>query len=284
MSLLTVWLHGQVVGELEQLRNARLRLRFTEDALSTYGFGARPLSLSLPLTDKRVQGDALERFCDNLLPEGTARAALEREHAIRPGDGFALLAHIGRECAGAIQFTTGDVTVADGSLSPLTDEQVDEIVRDLPTHPTRDGLEVSASLGGVQDKVLLTRTAEGWAWPSAGAMSTHLIKPEPISTQVVVPQIIRYEHWALRLAADAGLRAAKPTCRRSGPGGTRRGEVRPSRRSPYPPGGLHAGTRARRPGTSTRRAPVNAGWQAWRLSRHPRRSTVSRSSPTCSPR
>ena len=87
MSILTVWLHGQVVGELEQLRTARLRLRFTEGALSTYGFGARPLSLSLPLTDKRVQGDALERFCDNLLPEGTVRAVLEREHSIRPGDG-----------------------------------------------------------------------------------------------------------------------------------------------------------------------------------------------------
>ena len=209
MSLLTVWLHGQVVGELEQLRTSRLRLRFTEGALSTYGFGARPLSLSLPLTDKRVQGDALERFCDNLLPEGTVRAVLEREHSIRPGDAFALLTHIGRECAGAIQFTTGDVTVGDGTLAPLTDEQVDEIVRDLPTHPARDGLEVSASLGGIQDKVLLTRTAEGWAWPSGGAMSTHLIKPEPISTQVAVPQIIRYEHWALRLATDAGLRAAK---------------------------------------------------------------------------
>jgi serine/threonine-protein kinase HipA len=174
----------------------------------TYGFGARPLSLSLPLTDKRVQGDALERFCDNLLPEGTVRAVLEREHAIRPGDGFALLAHIGRECAGAIQFTAPDEAVGDGILTPLTDEHVDQIVRDLPTHPAQDGLEVSASLGGVQDKVLLARTAEGWAWPAAGAMSTHLIKPEPITTQVVVPQIIRYEHWALRLAADAGLRAA----------------------------------------------------------------------------
>ncbi|GEK21934.1 putative kinase Y4mE [Cellulomonas xylanilytica] len=203
-----MWLYGRVVGELEQLRTARLRLRFTEDALSTYGFGARPLSLSLPLTDKRVQGDALERFCDNLLPEGTVRAVLEREHSIRPGDAFALLARIGGECAGAIQFTTGDDSVGNGRLTPLTEDDVDEIVRDLPTHQARDGLEVSASLGGIQDKVLLTQTGEGWAWPSAGAMSTHLIKPEPISTQVVVPQIIRYEHWALRLAADAGLPAA----------------------------------------------------------------------------
>lgn len=209
MSVLTVSLHGQVIGELEQLRNARLRLRFNDDALSTYGFGACPLSLSLPLTDKRIQGDALERFCDNLLPEGTVRAVLEREHSIRPGDGFALLAHVGRECAGAIQFTTDDAALGAGTLTPLTDEQVATIVRDLPTHQAPDGLEVSASLGGIQDKVLLSATDDGWAWPSAGAMSTHLIKPEPVSARVVVPQIVRYEHWALRLAADAGLPAAK---------------------------------------------------------------------------
>ena len=184
MSVLIVWLHGRVIGELEQLRNARLRLRFDEGALSTYGFGARPLSLSLPLTDKRVQGDALERFCDNLLPEGTVRAALEREHSIRPGDAFALLTHIGRECAGAIQFTTDDSSVGDGTRTPVTDEQVGEIVRDLPTHRAPNGMEVSASLGGIQDKVLLTRTDDGWAWPSDGAMSTHLVKPEPIGTQV----------------------------------------------------------------------------------------------------
>ena len=93
MSILTVWLHGQVVGELDQLRNARLRLRFTEGALSHLRLRRAPaLDLSLPLTDKRVQGDALERFCDNLLPEGSVRAVLEREHSIRPGDGFALLA------------------------------------------------------------------------------------------------------------------------------------------------------------------------------------------------
>ncbi len=32
MRVLTMWLYGRVVGELEQLRTARLRLRFTEDA------------------------------------------------------------------------------------------------------------------------------------------------------------------------------------------------------------------------------------------------------------
>ena len=137
------------------------------------------------------------------------RVTLERQHHVRPGDTFALLSVIGAECAGAIQFQRAGQTLTSGVLTPLTSDQVNTLVRDLPTHHLPDGLAVSASLGGVQDKVLLTRTADGWAWPSEGAMSSHIIKPEPSSVQVPVPQIVQYEHWTLQLAAAAGLRAAK---------------------------------------------------------------------------
>jgi len=205
---LRVWLHGQHLADLHQLNNRTLRLRYTEEALGRWGIGSRPLSLSLPLTPKRVQGDALERFCDNLLPEGAVRAVLERENGVRPGDAFGLLTHVGRECAGAIQFTAEDTPLGEGGLVPLSAGDVDTLVRDLPTHHVPDGLAVSASLGGVQDKVLLTRTPDGWAWPSDGAISTHLVKPQPVSPQVPIPEIVRYEHWALHLARAAGLRAA----------------------------------------------------------------------------
>ena len=57
--------------------------------------------------------------------------------------------------------------------------------------------------------MLLTRTAQGWAWPAAGAMSTHIIKPEPSDPQAAIPDIIEYEHWTMRLAAAAGLEAAR---------------------------------------------------------------------------
>jgi serine/threonine-protein kinase HipA len=207
MAVLGVYLRGQHLGRVEQLRNGRLRLRYAAAALDTYGAGARPLSLSLPLTDRRVEGDALERFCDNLLPEGGVRGALEREYRVRPADAFALLTHLGQECAGAIQLTPDEAPPTEGTATPLTDAQVATIVRDLPTRTAPEGMVVTASLGGVQDKVLLTRTAGGWAWPSGGAMSTHLIKPEPTS-QVVVPQLVRYEAWALDLARAAGLPAA----------------------------------------------------------------------------
>ena len=206
--LLHVWLRGEHLAELEQLRNGRLRLRYDAAALDTYGIGARPLSLSLPLTDKRVQGDHLERFLDNLLPEGGVRGSLEREHGIRPGDTFGLLARIGRECAGAIQLTGEEDSPTGGRLVPLDGADVDRIVSNLPTLDPPEGEVVSASLGGIQSKVLLTRTQDGWAWPADGAASTHIIKPEPV-TDVGPADLIRWEDWALRLARAAGLPAAR---------------------------------------------------------------------------
>lgn len=205
---LHVWLRGQSLAELDKLRNGRLRMRYSAEILDTYGVGARPLSLSLPLTDKRVQGDPLERFLDNLLPEGSVRGALEREHRLRPGDTFGLLTHIGRECAGAIQLTVDPEPPGPGRLIELSEDEVNRIVAQLPTLDPPPGQVVSASLGGVQAKVLLTRTATGWAWPADGAVSTHIIKPEPIS-DIAVPDLVRWEEWALRLARTAALPAAR---------------------------------------------------------------------------
>lgn len=206
--MLHIWLRGRHLAELEQLRSGRLRMRYDSEALDAWGIGARPLSLSLPLTDKRVQGDHLERFLDNLLPEGAVRGALERQHRIRPGDTFALLAQIGRDCAGAIQLTTDRDPAPDGHLVPLDAADVDRLVSNLPTLDPPEGEVVSASLGGIQSKVLLTRTADGWAWPAAGAMSTHIIKPEPVA-DVGPADLVRWEDWALRLARAAGLPAAR---------------------------------------------------------------------------
>ncbi len=204
---LTVWLWGGELAELERLRTGRLRLRFSAAAVNTYGINSRALSLSLPITTKRVESPSLERYLDNLLPESGLRGALERQHGVRPGDTFGLLSIIGQECAGAVQFTVPGVHPGAGRLHPLSTKEVDRIVRDLPTIVTPDDLPVSASLGGVQAKVLLTRVGDGWAWPTDGAMSTHLIKPEPASG-ISVNDLIWFEEWTLRLGRNAGLPVA----------------------------------------------------------------------------
>ena len=206
-NVLNVWLHAQHLGEIETLRNGGNRLRFTQEAMSTWGIGTHLLSFSLPLTTRRIESPALDGYLDNLLPEGAVRAQLEQQHRVRPGDAFGLLTHIGGDCAGAVQLAPGDEPPP-GHLVPLSDPEVDRIVAELPTLAAPEGEQVTASLGGVQSKVLLTRTEQGWAWPAAGAMSTHIVKPEPSDPQAPIPRIIEWEHWTLQVARAAGLPAA----------------------------------------------------------------------------
>ena len=206
--ILDVWLHGEELGELEKLRNGSMRLRFSGDAISRYGAGSRVLSLSIPVSAKRIEDAELGTFIDGLLPEQGVRRALEHDFGLNPRDSFGLLRHIGAECAGAAQFTSHGTGPQQGFLRPLSNDEVDAMVQELPTLAPPDGLPITASLGGVQAKVLLTRTAEGWAWPAEGAASTHIIKPEPIF-DVAVPHLIESEEWSLRLARNAGLKAAR---------------------------------------------------------------------------
>jgi serine/threonine-protein kinase HipA len=205
--ILDVWLSGRHLGELKRLRNGAMRLRFNDEAINHYGAGSKALSLSLPMTPKRVEGASLGTFIEGLLPEFGVRSALEHEHDVNPFDSFGLLRAVGTECAGAVQFTPQGKPPGPGFLRELSDDEVTVMVRDLPTLTPPDGLPVSASLSGVQAKILLSRSQHGWAWPAAGAMSTHIIKPEPI-TDVVVAHLVESEDWAMRLARKAGLNVA----------------------------------------------------------------------------
>lgn len=206
--VLHLWLHGEHIGEVERLRSGRARLRFDGAAITAWGVGTRLLSYALPLTRSRVESVALDVYLANLLPEGAVRAQLESEHAVRPGDSLGLLARIGAECAGAVQLTPDDQRPT-GRLVPLSSDQVNQIVADLPTITPPHGEQLTASLGGVQGKVLLARSDAGWAWPAAGAMSSHIIKPEPSDPNVPIPEIVEIEDWALRLARSAGVPAAE---------------------------------------------------------------------------
>ena len=214
-NVLDLWLSGEHLGEVERLRTADLRLRFDPRVVADRGAGTRLVSYSIPLTTRRVESRSLDTFLDNLLPEGAVRAQLERQHGVRPGDMFGLLSHIGQECAGAIQLTRGTAP-GPGHLVPLAPAEVARIVEDLPTLSAPDGGAVTASLGGVQSKVLLTRTDTGWAWPAGGAMSSHIVKPEPTDPNVPIPAIIEYEHWAMNLARASGLPAARCELERFG--------------------------------------------------------------------
>ena len=209
---LDVWLYGHHVATLTEPRPFRYRLEWTVAALDRFGTGARPLSLSLPVGTRPItDGDhrPVSAFLEGLLPEGNLRRHLAAIYNVTAIDKMGLLAHIGQECAGAIQFLPRGEVPGAGIVRPLTSLEVDRLIADLPTYHPPEGSHLQASLAGLQDKVLLTAMpGGGWGWPEGGAASTHIVKPEPL-TDAVVPHLIESEDWALRLADAAGMPAAQ---------------------------------------------------------------------------
>jgi serine/threonine-protein kinase HipA len=90
------------------------------------------------------------------------------------------------------------------SPRPLTETEVTEAVISLGEHPLGVDEEVRVSLGGLQSKLLLVETPEGWAKPEGGMPSTHILKPDPPE----FPGLVVSEAFAQRAAALAGLPAA----------------------------------------------------------------------------
>lgn len=201
---LNIWLHERVVATLRKTRSD-VRLEYEADEIRRAGTGAVVLSASLLTQHKAYGGNAVLYWLEGLLPEGEARTTLESMFDVRRGDAFGLLRHIGRECAGAVAFLPVDERPAmPGQPTPLSDAELEEAIRNLPTHPLGVTPESGISLGGLQSKLLVCKTEEGWALPTNGAPSTHILKPAPFQH----PELARAEEYAMRIARDAGLVAA----------------------------------------------------------------------------
>lgn len=133
---------------------------------------------------------------------------LEQRFTVRRGDTFGLLAAIGAECAGAVAFVSDDQPrpAASVDAQPLDDDQLVAAVEALPSRPLGVDEDVRASLGGLQAKLLLTKTEEGgWTRPVGGQPSTHILKPDPRDLRR--PGLVAAEALTLRAASLAGIAA-----------------------------------------------------------------------------
>ncbi|WP_069162245.1 type II toxin-antitoxin system HipA family toxin [Nocardia altamirensis] len=214
---LDVWLYGHRVAHLTEPSTYRYKLEFTDEALDVFGQGARVLSLALPFDTKAVAdakgvgGRPVAAFLEGLLPEGNLRRHLAASLGVTSIDKLELLRAVGAECAGAVQFIPEGEVPSTGTIRELSDDEVNRLVADLPTYHLPEGTVPQASLAGIQDKVLLVARPDGsWGWPEGGAVSSHIIKPEPLGG-ATVPHLIQAEHWAMSVAGAAGLSAAQTT-------------------------------------------------------------------------
>src|SRR5258708_27382743 len=117
---LNVLLNSRLVGRLN--REASGAIDFQYDPSWLGWEPAFPVSLSLPLREDRYSGARVIAVFDNLLPDSDAirRRIAERVHA-QGTDAYSLLAVVGRDCVGALQFLPdGEEPGAAGMLAGKT--------------------------------------------------------------------------------------------------------------------------------------------------------------------
>jgi serine/threonine-protein kinase HipA len=212
---LNVFLNGRLVGRLQRQASGAIDFQYDDDWLRWEQ--AFPVSLSLPLREDRFIGDPVIAVFDNLLPDNDQirRRLAER---VRAGgsDAYSLLAAVGRDCVGALQFLPeGDDPGAAGSLDgrPLEDNEIAAMLGDLRRAPLgldEEG-EFRISLAGAQEKTALLHWRDQWQVPHGATATTHILKPEigRLPNGIDLSQSIENEHLCMRLTGAFGLPVAR---------------------------------------------------------------------------
>jgi serine/threonine-protein kinase HipA len=211
--LLDVFLAAEPVGTLERRGPERYRFRYAQQTVDRYGVGSVVLSVSMPVRAEPFAPSETRPFFEGLLPEGAIRETIARNLRLSVDNGFGLLEALGAECAGAVALRRPNeggqaAGSEDGRVRWLDDAALARLVRELPEHPlgVSDGEQVRLSLGGVQEKLLLTRTPAGrYGQPLRGGPSTHILKPG----QERYPGVVANEAFCLRVAGCVGLPVAR---------------------------------------------------------------------------
>jgi serine/threonine-protein kinase HipA len=202
---LEVWLFTDRVGTLS-LVDGRLGFRYAPDWLSQPD--AVALSASLPLQAEPFDDRNARPFFAGLLPEGQMRRLIAQHFQVSGQNDFALLEHIGGECAGAVTFLEPGqaLPVRDDDVQWLSNEELVVVLDELPRRPMLAGKEgLRLSLAGAQDKLPVVFDGGRIGLPLHGAPSSHILKP-PIHA---VEDSVINEGFCMALADAMQLKPAK---------------------------------------------------------------------------
>lgn len=205
---LAVLLYGQVVGWLERTeRGALPTFRYDDAYVAT---GSIPLSLRLPLAPTTYPAQRVEPYLRGLLPENreTLRRWADRL-SVAADDIFAILAEMGWECPGAVQFCRSEdveeLLSRDGEYKPVDDTHIAERLRALADAPASWTMpEEHWSLGGQQEKFALMSRDGQWHEAHGSAATTHIVKP---GIRILLHQAL-VEHLTMEAASDLGVDVA----------------------------------------------------------------------------
>lgn len=211
---LNVFLNSRFVGELNRESSGAIDFRYAPEWLN---WDHRlPVSLSLPLREDRFIGDPVLAVFDNLIPDNTGIRRLIAERVGAAGtDAFSMLAALGRDCVGALQFLPDDqepgpAGVIESEL--MKDQEIADLLANLARNPL--GLESDddfrISIAGAQEKTALLRHRGRWYKPRGTTATTHIFKPQigELPNGIDLSNSVENEYYCLELTRSLGLPTA----------------------------------------------------------------------------
>lgn len=177
---LYVSMNGTAIGELRKRSTGALE--FTYDDNWLLSSGARPISNSMPLRHQPFKEDLVYNFVDNLLPDNPRiRARIQARFQVETSQPFDLLASIGHDCVGAIQFS--EIKNApfpkkiEGTV--LNDSDISQTLKayhEAPLGMLKENEDFRISIAGAQEKTALLFHENKWQRPLGTTPSTHILK------------------------------------------------------------------------------------------------------------
>ncbi|MEQ8346395.1 MAG: type II toxin-antitoxin system HipA family toxin [Sneathiellaceae bacterium] len=212
---LNVYLNNRLVGRLSRAGSGAIDFTYDRDWLAWEH--ALPVSLSLPLREDRYIGAPVAAVFENLLPDSDAlRIRIARHVGAAGTDAYSLLAAIGRDCVGALQFLPeplpdDDIVRSAGKIEgePIDERAIGAMLRNLARAPL--GLDEDdafrISVAGVQEKTALLHYQGRWFKPAGTTPTTHILKPQTgqLPDGVDLSNSVENEFYCLQVLKAFGL-------------------------------------------------------------------------------
>lgn len=210
---LSVFQNGEIVGYLSKQPSGAVEFVYADEWLSNDR--AYPVSLSMPLREDAYKGAPVVAVFENLLPDSESLRSRVAEKVGADGtDAYSLLAQIGRDCVGALQFFPENADVDFSKLhtiqgEAIKDEEIESLLNNLARVPL--GLDrehdFRISVAGAQEKTALLFHKGKWMRPTGTTPTTHILKTQigELPNGIDLSNSVENEFYGLAVMEAFGL-------------------------------------------------------------------------------